>query len=131
MLTRINKSSYKLSLMSLVLACIFTSVIAQGLTGQISGTITDPSGSVMPGVKVEIVNQETAQVRTSTTDSEGNFVVTQLLPGTYSVVISASGFKKFERKGILLTANERVDVHKITLEVGDVSQTDRKSVVRE
>src|SRR5262245_27118858 len=123
MLTRINKSSYKLSLMSLVLACIFTSVIAQGLTGQISGTITDPSGSVMPGVKVEIVNQETAQVRTSTTDSEGNFVVTQLLPGTYSVVISASGFKKFERKGILLTANERVDVHKITLEVGDVSQT--------
>ncbi len=113
----------KFLLLFLALVCCCQSANAQGLTGQISGTIADPSGSVMPGVKVEIINQETAQIRTATTDSEGNFVVTQLLPGAYSIVVSATGFKKFERKGISLTANERVDVHKLILEVGDLSQT--------
>jgi hypothetical protein len=93
------------------------------LTGQISGTLTDSSGGSVINAKVEVINQKTAQVRTATSDSEGNFVVTELLPGTYSLVASASGFKKFGQTGIVLTANERVDVHKLTLEVGDVNQT--------
>jgi hypothetical protein len=96
---------------------------AQGLTGQISGTLNDPNGGVVPNAKVEIINQETALVRIVNSDSEGNFVATQLLPGTYSITVTASGFKKFEQKGIVLTANERVDVHKLALEVGDVNQT--------
>src|SRR5262245_10231794 len=118
-----NRNMVKFLLLFLALVCFRHSANAQGLTGQISGTITDPSGSVMPGVKVEIINQETAQVRLATTDGEGNFVVTQLLPGSYSIVVSADGFKKFERKGIILSANERIDVHKLTLEVGDLNQT--------
>src|SRR5215510_14668062 len=114
--------SYSL-LMSLALACLLTSASAQGLTGQISGTLNDPNGGVVPSAKVEVINQETAQVRVVTSDSEGNFVVAQLLPGTYSIAVTATGFKKFEKRNVVLTANERVDVHKLELEVGDVSQT--------
>jgi hypothetical protein len=99
------------------------SAIAQGLTGQISGTLTDSNGAALPNVRVEVANQETAQVRVVTTDSAGNFVVPQLLPGAYAITVTATGFKKYEQKGIALTANERVDVHTLVLEVGDVSQT--------
>jgi hypothetical protein len=109
--------------MSLALACLLTSALAQGLTGQISGTLNDPNGGVVPSARVEVINQETAQIRMVTSDSEGNFVATQLLPGTYSIAVTAAGFKKFEKRNIALTANERVDVHKLELEVGDVSQT--------
>src|SRR5215475_5908081 len=107
----------------LVLVCCCLSANAQGLTGQISGTLNDPNGGVVPGATVEVTNQQTAQVRTVISDSEGNFVVTQLLPGTYSIAVTAAGFKKFERRNVVLTATERIDVHRLGLEVGDVSQT--------
>ena len=98
-------------------------VFTQGLTGQISGALTDPNGGVVPNAKISVKNEETAQVREVTSDSDGNFFVPQLLPGTYSLEVSASGFKKFEQKGIVVTANDRVAIRKISLEVGDVSQT--------
>src|SRR5262249_29683668 len=113
----------KFLLLFLALVCCCQSANAQGLTGQITGTLNDPNGGVVPGAKVEVINQETAQARTVTSDSEGNFVVTQLLPGNYSIAVTAAGFKRFEKRNIPLTANERVDVHKLELEVGDVNQT--------
>jgi len=118
-----RKSISYAMLMSLALACLLTGASAQGLTGQISGTLNDRNGGVVSNARVEVINEETAQSRAVTSDGEGNFVVTQLLPGTYSMVVTAGGFKRFEQKGIVLTANERVAVRKVTLEVGDVNQT--------
>jgi hypothetical protein len=114
--------SYAL-LISLMLACLLNSASAQGLTGQISGSLADSQGGVVSNARVEVINEETAQSRAVTSDVEGNFVVTQLLPGTYSLVVTAGGFKRFEQKGIILAANERFVVRKVTLEVGDVNQT--------
>jgi len=113
----------RLLLSGLAVISLFIMATAQGLTGQISGTLTDAQGSVVPNAKIEIINEETARLVTVSADSEGNFVVPQLLPGTYTVTVTASGFKKFERKGIPVTANERVPIGKLTLEVGDVNQT--------
>jgi carboxypeptidase family protein len=93
------------------------------LTGQISGSLADAQGGAVSGARVEVINEETAQTRAITTDGDGNFVVTQLLPGTYSLVVSASGFKRFEQKGIIVSANERVTLRRAILEVGDVNQT--------
>jgi hypothetical protein len=107
----------------LALACLIAGASAQGLTGQISGSLADAQGGAVSNAKVEVINEETAQSRVGASDAAGNFVVTQLLPGTYSLVVTADGFKKFEQKGIIVPANERVVVRKATLEVGDVSQT--------
>lgn len=98
-------------------------IAAQGLTGQISGILTDPNGGVVPNAKIEVTNEETARVVTVKADSEGNFVASNLLSGTYTLVVTAAGFKRFEQKGIVVTANERVAVRRIALEVGDMSQT--------
>ncbi len=113
----------KFFMLFLAFVCYCQSVNAQGLTGQISGILTDPNGSVVPNAKIEVINEETARMVTVSSDSEGNFVVPQLLSGTYNIVVTASGFKRFEQKGIILTANDRVAVRRITLEVGDVNQT--------
>jgi hypothetical protein len=111
-----------LLLSSLTLVFLITNISAQGLTGQISGTLTDSQGGAVTGATVEVINEETAQSRSVTADSEGHFVVTQLLPGTYTLKVTANGFKQFEQKGIILTANERVSTRNVTLEVGDVNQ---------
>src|SRR5687767_12236418 len=123
MLSATRKIVFHTSLMSFALACLIAGASAQGLTGQISGSLTDSQGGVVSNARVEVINEETAQARAVSSDVEGNFVVTQLLPGTYSLIVTAGGFKRFEQKGIILTANERVAVRKLTLEVGDVNQT--------
>ena len=87
MLASTNKTIRRLLLLLLALVCFGASASAQGLTGQISGTLNDPNGGVVPNAKVQVINQETALVRAVTSDSEGNFVVTQLLPGTYSLIV--------------------------------------------
>ncbi|MBS1812144.1 MAG: TonB-dependent receptor [Acidobacteria bacterium] len=120
---RQEKRYFQLILLCFLLVGLVVGLSAQGLTGQISGSLVDASGAAVANAKIEITNQETAQVREVVSDDQGNFVVTQLLPGTYKVSISASGFKRFERVGIPVTANERVPLSKISLEVGDVSQT--------
>jgi hypothetical protein len=63
----------KLFLFFIALVCCCQSLNAQGLTGQISGILTDPNGGVVPDAKIEVINEETARVVTVTSDSEGNF----------------------------------------------------------
>jgi carboxypeptidase family protein len=123
MLTATRKSLSYTLMMLFALTCLIAGASAQGLTGQISGSLADSQGGVVSNAKVEVINEETAQSRVVTSDVAGNFVVTQLLPGTYSLVVTADGFKKFEQKGIIVPANERVVVRKATLEVGDMNQT--------
>src|SRR5690349_7872763 len=72
----------------------------QGLTGQISGIITDPSGGAVVGADVQIMNKETGQTRATKSDTQGSFVFTQLLPGTFTLSVTASGFKKYEQPEI-------------------------------
>ena len=113
---------YSAALVLLISILSFVGV-AQGLTGQISGSVLDSNGAGVPNAKVEVVNEETGQVRIVTSDESGNFLALQLLPGVYSIVITTTGFRKYEQKGIVLTANERVVVRRATLEIGDISQT--------
>ncbi|MFN0121101.1 MAG: carboxypeptidase regulatory-like domain-containing protein, partial [Blastocatellia bacterium] len=113
----------RIATLCFTLALFASLALAQGLTGQISGSLTDAGGAVVPNATIQVVNQETAQSRTITSDSDGNFVAPQLLPGAYAITVTAAGFKKYEQRGIPVTANERVTLRKITLEVGDLSQT--------
>ena len=62
-------------------------------TGSIVGTVTDPTGAVVSGAKVEITNKGTSQAQTTTTTSSGSFASGALTPGDYTVRVEASGFK--------------------------------------
>jgi hypothetical protein len=107
----------------LFLTCCSSLLLGQGLTGQVSGTITDPSGGAVANADVQISNAQTGLVRNTKSDNEGHFVFTQLLPGTFTLEISAPGFKKYEQQEVTVTATERVTLPTIAMQVGAVSET--------
>lgn len=115
-------------------ALLFVSILpyglqAQGLTGQVTGTVVDPSGAAVAGAKVLLETSETGQSRNSETDALGSFVFAQLLPGTYRIVIEATGFRAYEQKDIVLSATERVTLRQIMLDIG--ANTEKVSVTAE
>lgn len=114
----------KTILILILASCIGTGhLAAQGLTGQIAGTVTDPTGSAVPGATVTVVSVETATTREITSNANGDFVVPQLLRGTYRLTVTAKGFKRYEQQEVVVTANDRVTLPAIKLEIGDISQT--------
>lgn len=71
-----------------------TNLFAQGTTGAISGTVTDPNGAVVQGANVNVINLETNQTRQATTNDEGSFALQLLPPGRYRIEATANGFEK-------------------------------------
>src|ERR1700754_3272050 len=67
---------------------------AQSTTGDVVGTVTDSTGSVVPGAQVVLTNEDTQEKRTVTTDESGQYVFTLLKPNRYSVAVTRTGFKK-------------------------------------
>jgi Carboxypeptidase regulatory-like domain len=95
---------------------------AQSVTGQLSGNVTDSSGSLVVGASVHLIN-ELSQTDRSFNATNGSFTFTGLVPGAYSLKVSMPGFKTYEQKGITVAAQERVDLHEIALQVGDLATT--------
>jgi hypothetical protein len=84
---------------------------AQSLTtGNITGTVTDPSGAVTPNVTVTLKSSDTGETRTATTNSEGSYQFSLLRPGRYALSAEASGFAKAQQS--------------VTVTVGQTSITD-------
>jgi hypothetical protein len=90
---------------------------AQTTLGTIRGTVFDQQQNIVPGVTVVAVDESTGVSRETQSDSAGLFEIPNLRPGTYTVTASLSGFKKIERKGVVLRAASTAlaDMH---LEVG-------------
>ena len=84
---------------------------AQAVFGSIFGTVTDPSGAAVPGVKVTVTSATKGTSTEATTNTDGNYSVTHLIPDTYNVRAEGAGFKAFEAKGIIVSADAaaRVD----------------------
>jgi carboxypeptidase family protein/TonB-dependent receptor-like protein len=95
---------------------------AQTTTGSIVGTVSDPSGAVIAGATVTVTNQGTSNAVKTITDATGNYVVTPLVVGTYTVAVEAAGFKKSVRSDIPINVQDRVRVD-ASLEVGAVTDT--------
>ena len=95
---------------------------AQGLSGQIGGSVVDSSKAAVPGAAVTVRNTATAVTRDTVTDSEGLFVFTNLFAGTYDLRVTLTGFRTYEQKGLVLSATERLAVPPITLEIGGVAE---------
>ena len=104
------------------LICGF-SLQAQITTGTITGVVTDPGGSSVPGATVTITDQANKSVRTTVTNDSGIFTAPSLAPGTYTTRVEKTGFQVFQRTGDSLIANQELNLGTIHLVVGAVSQT--------
>ena len=100
----------QLRIATLFLMCAL-SAFAQGDRGTITGTVTDPTGAVVPNANIQVTNSETSAVYKVGTSSTGNYTLANLPAGTYTLAVDAPGFKKYERPGLVVQVaeTERVD----------------------
>ncbi len=115
-------SQFKLnSFFKAIIAVIGTAglVWCQTETGQITGTVTDPTGAAIQSATVDVKSLGTGANRTVTTGSSGDYSVTNLLPGEYNVSASASGFARTEQR-VTVAVGGRVG-QDFKLEVGTSS----------
>ncbi|MBO0861847.1 MAG: carboxypeptidase regulatory-like domain-containing protein [Chloracidobacterium sp.] len=106
-----------------------TAANSQSVTGQIAGTVTDTTGGAIVGATVKLIHNLSQQTRTFTTRNDGSFTFPDLVPGAYTVRFEAPGFKGFGLQAISVSAQERVDLHEIKLEAGNVN--DEVTIVAE
>ncbi|MGH9572977.1 MAG: carboxypeptidase regulatory-like domain-containing protein [Candidatus Acidiferrales bacterium] len=91
-------------------------------TASVVGTVTDATGAIIPGATVTLTNTGTNVVRTTTTQSTGDFDFALLQVGTYSVKVEAKGFRTYTVPSIALSAGDRFRAD-AKLQVGEASQT--------
>jgi outer membrane receptor protein involved in Fe transport len=118
----LNVLNRKLVRIGILFVSFLGSAWAQRDLATLTGTVTDSTGSVVPGAKVTMTEVATGLAYSVTTEQTGTYVRPALKPGIYNVEVEAQGFKKALQKDVLLTAGERVGVS-ITLEVGDTTQS--------
>jgi hypothetical protein len=99
---------------------------AQVVGGSISGTVSDPSGALIPNAHVVIRNEDTGTQRTLVTGATGNFTAPSLPVGSYTIAVEASGFAHFARKGVTLTVGQSLSLN-LALAVSGAETVDVQS----
>jgi len=94
---------------------------SQAINGTIEGVVRDGTGAVLPGASVNVVNLDTGQQRTMTTNADGGYRAVLLSLGSYRVKAELQGFKTIERTGITLSAGQTAVVN-FAMEVGGVAE---------
>jgi hypothetical protein len=95
---------------------------AQELTATLAGTVTDTTGAVIPGATVTVTENATKAIHTVQSDASGNYVVTTLPAGTYTVSVSSTNFETFVAKTVVLNVAEKRGFN-IQLKAGAASTT--------
>jgi hypothetical protein len=109
-----------LVLLTLLLATSFA--WSQQTSGQISGTLTDSSGAVVPGAMVTAKNTENGFTRTAKSNSTGNYALNELPPGNYSLTSTAPGFAKTVDEHVPLLVGQSLSIN-FTLRTGGANET--------
>jgi hypothetical protein len=90
-------------------------------TASVFGSISDSQSAVIPGAAVTLTHIATGAIRTARADNDGGYVFTLLPVGSYTLTVEFQGFRKAERRGIVLQANENIRVD-VTLDIGSVQE---------
>ncbi len=118
----VRRASYRSCMLSAALAVLFSAgAWSQTQLATVSGTITDPSGAVVPGVNVTIVSRGTGLKRSALTDTAGEYRFAGLPIGNYTLRIEKTGFQSQIREGVVLTSAAEVTINS-QLAIGDLSQ---------
>ena len=104
------------------LTALAVSLLGQTFFGSIVGTLTDASGSSVPGAVVTLTNTGTSERRTAESDSLGNYQFVNLVPGRYKIEIEKTGFKRITRDDVVVEVQAAVRID-VAMQVGEVGQT--------
>jgi hypothetical protein len=120
-------SKFRTVLLPLVGLCLLAALAvpsrAQSITsGDVAGTVTDPTGAVVPGATVTLTNIATNGSQTATTNSGGNYRFAFVNPASYKLGVTASGFQTQEHPGVSVLAGQPTTVN-MQLTVASASQT--------
>ena len=117
-----KRALYRPCMLSAALAVVFSvGAFAQTQLASVSGIITDPSGALVPGVSVTIVNQGTGLKRSGLTDTAGEYRFAGLPTGNYSLRLEKTGFQSQVREGVELTSAAEVLINS-RLVIGNVRE---------
>ena len=104
-----------------IVMCILAA-FGQVSTGSIRGTVTDPSGAVVPDAVIVLTNVRTGVVQSVKSDSSGNYLIDFVPTGDYKINVEMVGFKKFERDNITLDMSRQLRVD-VPIQPGLVTET--------
>ena len=108
-----------LALVALAFNCQIA--VAQQVSGSIYGTVTDQTGAAVPNAKVTITDQDKGTKFDVTTNEAGNYTKDRLIPGTYTVEVEGTGFRKAVSRDVRVNVDNAARVD-IALQVGNVSE---------
>jgi hypothetical protein len=95
---------------------------SQTASTSLRGTVTDPSGSVIPNATVVLTNDASKAARRAVPGGEGGYQFTFVPPGNYTLAVTATGFQRYEHKGLELLVNTPTTVN-AQLEIGQATQS--------
>ena len=96
---------------------------AQNVTGNLTGTVADPSGAIIPGATVVMKNELSGDERKTVSNNDGFFSINAVQPGDYTVIISAQGFEGYQQKGVHFDAGDKRNLSNIALKMGASTDT--------
>src|SRR5947207_4756858 len=120
-----NRSPLRFAIRVLIFFALCSSpfaIFAQTSTANLSGTVTDANGAVVPGVTVTVTDLATRLQRTATTNDAGQFVVPLLPASKYSVMLQRDGFMTAEVNEVIVNVNDAKSLN-IRLKTGDIKET--------
>ena len=102
---------FRLAFLAALLSVVFipAGLLAQD-TASLTGTVKDPSGASVANAQVTVSSPDSGINRVTTTNSDGEYSVAALPPGSYNVIIVGSGFKKYEAKGVILRVAQKARI---------------------
>src|SRR5258708_5476086 len=125
-ISRVARASAKKAIQvlgaTLALSLICLPAFPQAELGRITGSVSDQSGSVIPGATVTVTDVQRGEARALTSDAAGAYFASALLPGIYKVRVEFKGFKTIERQNVVLETGQEIRVDSV-LQAGDSVET--------
>jgi hypothetical protein len=115
------KQGLRVASVLLMVIALAATAAAQTFTGGLRGAVRDANG-VIPGVTVQLVNDDTGQSREAVTNEQGEYSFTAVPPGNYTIRASLTGFRSYENRGVRIGAQQFITLD-IGLEVGQLQET--------
>jgi hypothetical protein len=119
-MTSLNRLTFRCLLLAVLAA---GAILAQLASSSLVGTVTDPTGLGVPGVVIKAIHVDTGHVREAVPDAHGDFVLSSLEPGSYTVTFTQAGFKTRQLENVVLVTGETRALGKVQLELGNVAET--------